>query len=191
MRFSYLALALLLVACDSDGGGTDAGVDAGMDSGTADGDAGMEDAGPGDSDAGPGDTDAGPGDMDAGDMDSGMADAGAPDAGAPDAGAPDAGAPDAGAPDAGRPDAGRRDAGPPMRDAGPGGGGCVDNAGCAASEFCEKAVGNCGGMGTCMPRPFICSLIFDPQCGCDNMTYSNTCRAHAAGVSVGAMGACP
>ena len=191
MRFSCLALALLLVACDA-GDGADAGTDtdSGMDSGMAAVDGGMVDAGP-EEDAGGMDS----GMADAGMADSGMADAGMPDAGMADAGMPDAGMPDAGMPDAGRPDAGRPDAGAP--DAGPPTGPCMSNADCPPSptgrlNFCQKAIGNCGGTGTCMPRPMLCPLIFDPHCGCDLMTtHSNVCIANSMGMNVAFMGPCP
>ena len=69
--------------------------------------------------------------------------------------------------------------------------GCNTNADCAAGEFCETAPGMCGTVGTCAPIPFICSLIFDPVCGCDGMDYSNACNAAAAGTSVDTAGNCP
>ncbi|MCB9598735.1 MAG: hypothetical protein H6719_38825, partial [Sandaracinaceae bacterium] len=70
-------------------------------------------------------------------------------------------------------------------DAGPAG--CA----CGTTEYCDYAMPNaCGGPGTCRPRPGICTGLFDPQCGCDGMTYSNECAAHAAGVDVASAGMC-
>ena len=46
-------------------------------------------------------------------------------------------------------------------------------------------------IGVCKPRPEACITLFDPVCGCDAMTYSNSCVANAAGVDVSTSGACP
>lgn len=58
---------------------------------------------------------------------------------------------------------------------------------CAQGEYCEYRVGTCGKgdqPGECRPRPELCTMEFEPVCGCDGATYSNACAAAAAGVSV-------
>ena len=37
----------------------------------------------------------------------------------------------------------------------------------------------------------ICTMQYDPVCGCDNKTYSNACVAGCAGVKVTTKGPCP
>jgi hypothetical protein len=68
---------------------------------------------------------------------------------------------------------------------------CLSNGDCAPVEFCEKAEGDCEGLGTCQPLPLSCSGEWVPVCGCDGVTYSNECTAAEAGVSVAHQGECP
>lgn len=65
---------------------------------------------------------------------------------------------------------------------------------CAKSEFCnfpvEAMCGAADQTGTCTRIPDACDTVYDPVCGCDNVTYSNACSASAKGVSVAKAGAC-
>lgn len=65
---------------------------------------------------------------------------------------------------------------------------------CGPAEYCAfPQTGFCGAAdqtGVCMPRPQVCTMIYDPVCGCDDQTYSSACVAAAAGVSVAYPGEC-
>jgi hypothetical protein len=70
------------------------------------------------------------------------------------------------------------------------GGGCIDNSGCSTLYYCEKGNGNCGGTGTCTLRPTACPLYVAPVCGCNKMSYTNSCFCHAAGETEAYAGDC-
>jgi hypothetical protein len=36
-----------------------------------------------------------------------------------------------------------------------------------------------------------CIEVYDPVCGCNNVTYSNSCHAECAGITEYTMGKCP
>lgn len=64
---------------------------------------------------------------------------------------------------------------------------------CDENEYCRFDGGHCGAAdqtGTCQPIPEACAEIFDPVCGCDDMTYGNECLAAMEGVSVQREGEC-
>ena len=79
---------------------------------------------------------------------------------------------------------------PPGFDAGAGGSlRCVDETGCAATEFCSR--GQCFDVGgACETRPRFCTEDAVPVCGCDGITYWNDCFRKTAGVSAMTPGEC-
>jgi hypothetical protein len=89
------------------------------------------------------------------------------------------------------------DAGGATKDAGGGTGGrCGTRGGvmCAKDEFCQFAANTmCGAAdqgGTCVKKPEVCTLIYQPVCGCDGKTYASDCDANSKGVAVGRSGEC-
>ena len=69
---------------------------------------------------------------------------------------------------------------------------CANNADCKEGFFCAKPIAYCDGPGVCVQRPSACITItlYDPVCGCDGITYGNSCDAAHAGVSINYPGEC-
>ena len=68
------------------------------------------------------------------------------------------------------------------------------NGPCGGAEYCGFRAGNAcgwtGDTGVCRPRPFACPNVYLPVCGCNHVTYSNSCKAHQQGVSIAYRGEC-
>jgi len=67
---------------------------------------------------------------------------------------------------------------------------CLSNADCPLGEYCQKAIGDCDGVGTCWPLPIFCIGV-PTCCGCDGITYEETwCGPAGVGVNVDCWGYC-
>lgn len=69
---------------------------------------------------------------------------------------------------------------------------CTTNQECGAAFYCSKPTGGCSGSGICTSwNPTgNCFTVYDPACGCNGLTYGNTCEAAKAGISIAYTGAC-
>ena len=62
---------------------------------------------------------------------------------------------------------------------------------CAVGEVCDIHGCGAGASGTCVPAPGgICPAIYAPECGCDGVTYNNSCFRISAGRALDHSGTC-
>ena len=61
-------------------------------------------------------------------------------------------------------------------------------------DYCRMYPGDCTALadaaGICTPKPAMCTMQYDPVCGCDGNSYGNACTAASQGVSVDRKGNC-
>ncbi|HEX2572276.1 MAG TPA: hypothetical protein VH877_22215 [Polyangia bacterium] len=69
---------------------------------------------------------------------------------------------------------------------------CDERTPCPTGQYCQWPDGQCGGAGTCEPRPDLasCPQVNEAVCGCDGGFYGNRCRAASIGVNVAYEGLC-
>ena len=58
-------------------------------------------------------------------------------------------------------------------------------------NMCEKDDDQISCINNPISADFVCIEIYDPVCGCDDVTYSNACHATVGGVSTWTDGECP
>ncbi|KAL3762349.1 hypothetical protein ACHAWU_003854 [Discostella pseudostelligera] len=66
---------------------------------------------------------------------------------------------------------------------------------CTNGQFCLIATGLCmqkiaSQTGACQAKSSFCTMMNDPQCGCDGVTYSTGCAAASGGVNNASVGEC-
>src|SRR3990167_1023097 len=54
---------------------------------------------------------------------------------------------------------------------------CTSDSTCGSGAFCSKPTGECDATGTCAKLAEVCAEIYAPVCGCDGVTYGNSCSA--------------
>ncbi|HZN58905.1 MAG TPA: Kazal-type serine protease inhibitor domain-containing protein [Planctomycetota bacterium] len=72
-------------------------------------------------------------------------------------------------------------------------GDCRTSADCEEDSYCSRPDGFCDDPGFCRPYPDPAACVElpeDPVCGCDGITYGNSCLAAVAGVTVLRTGSC-
>jgi hypothetical protein len=61
---------------------------------------------------------------------------------------------------------------------------------CPVDFYCSTKPGCAANAGYCLKMNPICTVQFEPVCGCDGSTYSNDCFASSFGVNIAHNGAC-
>ncbi len=61
---------------------------------------------------------------------------------------------------------------------------CFRNVNCPAGQYCARGIGDCNGLGKCVPMNRVCTDRLEPVCGCNGVIYRNDCWAAAGGSSV-------
>jgi len=70
---------------------------------------------------------------------------------------------------------------------------CSTDSDCSSNQICQKDVGTCTDnfiVGLCLEKPQHCFKIYDPVCGCNNVTYENDCYAFGSGINIAYSGEC-
>jgi hypothetical protein len=69
---------------------------------------------------------------------------------------------------------------------------CHSDKDCNSGSFCSKESCEATVLGICTScdRDMLCTLQYDPVCGCDNRTYGNACAARTSCVNIKSSGEC-
>ena len=62
---------------------------------------------------------------------------------------------------------------------------------CPDDKYCKLDTMECmNSSGICIDKPTVCNKVYKPVCGCDGITYGNTCEAGEKGMNVASEGEC-
>jgi hypothetical protein len=67
---------------------------------------------------------------------------------------------------------------------------CDDNTDCGRLQYCQKSTDDCDRVGVCSERPSVRPNVWDPVCGCNELTFDNAWFAAMEGITVFASGVC-
>jgi hypothetical protein len=67
---------------------------------------------------------------------------------------------------------------------------CTASSDCETTLFCDVHACTAGAAGECVFEPSECPAVYEPECGCDGVSYSSRCERVRAGTALDHAGEC-